>query len=685
MASKPLCLVSAGHRPSGRRETNHSNQPTSSTRGVNRNGNSNRNRNWSTPKRNSNSSNVPFPSAARYDKYDSYLDDNDLSLVSKSSSSNNKKGKGKSINHLLSFQSYEETDENKNLRKNKIKNPNSKGYRGSHGKEDYLQATAQFVVDLTSGLELEPFSVDPNIHVPWKFVEAVRIYSQDDTNCPICMSPPIVGKAGRCGHALCFSCVLHLLNVSEYPQCPICHCQIHLSDLRSIITGKEQRPKLSKKLEFVKMIRSKDSTNPAINNPAVTESGNESWLDRHRRVLGVTKEELMKHVTDREEVELVVQREECEQSEIPFVEQAQQLVKQRVEMLMGKSLPPATTTTTGSVELNSRSRGNSQSDRPDVVKDRGSLQDTFKIKNPNFIASASGSDDSGSSPDNDNYYFYQCSDGSPIFISSLNAKCLINQYGSIRQAPEIIQANVLEIEDFTMDHELRRRFRYLSHLSDGKSFSLVLLDSKNLNLNEETFLKFKTQILARNKRREKKDKEETKQIKKIEEFYDRELYGKYAPAEISLSSHEMFPDFENDSIEMANQDIQDLNLENQNLSPTWVNRSGNGNRKSELNVTEDFFPSLGGTGSNSANFASGQTGSFWGAPPPPSKLGPKLEVAPNTESDIDAEYTPPATTDIGSGIAEAINEAAHAKLSNQSTNQRPKRGQKKKKGTKIQF
>ena len=115
-----------------------------------------------------------------------------------------------------------------------------------------------------------------------------------------------------------------------------------------------------------------------------------------------------------------------------------------------------------------------------------------------------------------------------------------------------------------------------------------------------------------------------------------------------------------------------------------MNRSGNGNRKSELNVTEDFFPSLGGTGSNSANFVSGQTGSFWGAPLP-SKSGPKPEVTPNPESDIDAgqpvsfvyviikttvEYAPPATTDIGSGIAEAINEAAHAKMSNQSTNQR---------------
>ena len=50
------------------------------------------------------------------------------------------------------------------------------------------------------------------------------------------------------------------------------------------------------------------------------------------------------------------------------------------------------------------------------------------------------------------YYFYQASDGSPIFIASLNAKCLMSQYGSIMNGPEIISGAVLEIEDFTMDH-----------------------------------------------------------------------------------------------------------------------------------------------------------------------------------------------------------------------------------------
>merc|ERR1712113_923240 len=182
--------------------------------------------------------------------------------------------------------------------------------------------------------------------------------------------------------------------------------------------------------------------------------------------------------------------------------------------------------------------------------------------------------------------------------ASLNAKCLMSQYGSIMNAPENISGTVLEIEDFTMDHELRRRFRYLSHLADGQPFSLVLLDSKDLNLNEETFLKFKNQIVQRQKRKVQKDKEENKAFQKFEEFYDRELYGKYAPAEISLSSHEMFPDFDPDSTELASEESQRLNLDDQVLSPTWVDRN-----KKVINVSDDYFPSLG-----IQSVAPGQTG-----------------------------------------------------------------------------
>ena len=109
MASKPLCLVSAGHQ-ARRRETNHRNginflkfeffrvltntvlilfqvlkrffmsiQSTNQTQNqrANRNSNSNRNKNWTGPKRQSNFQPMaPLPSAGKYDLVD--YEDSDL-------------------------------------------------------------------------------------------------------------------------------------------------------------------------------------------------------------------------------------------------------------------------------------------------------------------------------------------------------------------------------------------------------------------------------------------------------------------------------------------------------------------------------------------------------------------------------------------------------------------------------
>ena len=88
--------------------------------------------------------------------------------------------------------------------------------------------------------------------------------------------------------------------------------------------------------------------------------------------------------------------------------------------------------------------------------------------------------------------------GSVIFISSLNAKCMMHQYGSIKEAPDSLSGTVLEYEEFTMDAEIRRRFRYLAHLSDGQPFFIVHLDARDLGLSEETFLKFKGKSTRKN-------------------------------------------------------------------------------------------------------------------------------------------------------------------------------------------
>ena len=54
-------------------------------------------------------------------------------------------------------------------------------------------------------------------------------------------------------------------------------------------------------------------------------------------------------------------------------------------------------------------------------------------------------------PEDDSYYYYQTSDCGNMFLSAINAKCLITQYGSLKDAPDSFSAKMLEIDDYTMD------------------------------------------------------------------------------------------------------------------------------------------------------------------------------------------------------------------------------------------
>lgn len=674
MASKPLSLVSAGHQ-ARRRETNHSGSSSSSGLAPNQSGGkkkrtNQRNRNWSAPKRGGAGANgltAPFPAAGKYD----LIMDEDEAL-------GGRKKKGKTINHLLNFQSYTNdqtvTRDNRDKRRNRT---NSHRYRGSHGKEDYVQATAQFIIDENAQLEFEPFLRNPNIHVPWKFIEGLVLYSQDEANCPICLSPPIAGQASRCGHAHCYSCVLHLISISEKPQCPICHNDIEIGDLRSVIPGTEERPKISKKLEFVKMRCSKNSITPSVfmrESNIDSSSDGQNWFDRHQRLIIMKREVLVSNILDSEDVQLVAQRAECEASEIPFIEQAQELIRQRRAALLTRQ----------SVAKLGECVPNLLKD----VKQRSPVStgnDLFEGSNPN-IESPNHSETSTSPEDNNtakvelaevdtnHHFFYQCSDGSPIFISSLNAKCLIEQYGSVKEAPDRIRARLVEIDEFTMDQEIRKRFRYLNHLSDGQPFSVVLLESKDLNLNEETFKKFKDQIVSRSRRRAQKEKDENRAYKEFEAHYDRELYGKYEAADISLASLEMFPDFDESPASPEDSFSEATAPQVTPTEPLWIGKP----KKDIFPTDEDFFPSLGTP-------KVGSTGTFWGAmtkvkSPPKSTIPPSENVLICSDEE---RARPSQITDIGDDIVQAIETSLNKSIT--QPNQRPKKGMKKKKGTKITF
>jgi hypothetical protein len=83
----------------------------------------------------------------------------------------------------------------------------------------------------------------------------------------------------------------------------------------------------------------------------------------------------------------------------------------------------------------------------------------------------------------DDYLFYQAVDGQNLFLHSLNYRCLLHEMqitktvtDPVSMLPPRIRAKVLQIETHRMTHDIRKRFRFVSHLPLSSLFSLVEVD-----------------------------------------------------------------------------------------------------------------------------------------------------------------------------------------------------------------
>lgn len=111
-------------------------------------------------------------------------------------------------------------------------------------------------------------------------------------------------------------------------------------------------------------------------------------------------------------------------------------------------------------------------------------------------------------PADTTFFFYQAASGQNIFLDGLDIKLLKSHFGSYSLFPETIEVEILGREEGTMNEDLSKRCRYLSHLSTGSDIIFIeanltkLVDHKTL----ETFstaLKFR-----KNKRRDKVRRED---------------------------------------------------------------------------------------------------------------------------------------------------------------------------------
>merc|ERR1711962_1477650 len=100
---------------------------------------------------------------------------------------------------------------------------------------------------------------------------------------------------------------------------------------------------------------------------------------------------------------------------------------------------------------------------------------------------------------------------------SINARTLIEEYGALDFGPLKVQGQIIDYEYYTMTKELRKRFRYLSHLPLSSEFMICELILKPPLLSKRTIQNFMPEFKNRKALRLKKFKEQQK--------FDRQAYA----------------------------------------------------------------------------------------------------------------------------------------------------------------
>lgn len=132
------------------------------------------------------------------------------------------------------------------------------------------------------------------------------------------------------------------------------------------------------------------------------------------------------------------------------------------------------------------------------------------------------------------FYFYQAADGQHIYMHAINARCMVQEYGSLMNCPDGIEATIVELESVTMTEELRKRLRYLSHLPLSAEFKVAELLLKPPIVSKETLRYFRDEIEKRRRIRQKKNREERSRSKRIQE--EENLKYGISPVKIVMSS-----------------------------------------------------------------------------------------------------------------------------------------------------
>ncbi|KAJ3263850.1 hypothetical protein HDU77_009875 [Chytriomyces hyalinus] len=390
-------------------------------------------------------------------------------------------------------------------------------------KEKFINANYRFVLKpapYTVHLK------NPDSPLPWhQILEIVIPYPvHKHPTCPICLSPPVAPRSTRCGHVFCSPCLLRYLDSGpkggDYGTCPVCLEYVYSKDARCVTFHGVEEWSSGYNGHMVLMKRSLTST-IALPNSSFVHSTNAPpyWISEHKSfahlLLGTKEEHISRLRKDYNELGQVLldlfQEEKAFRAagssgsqlhtdlaiqtaaERKYVEAARVIIKSGMDDVDNRSweidyeadsvnlVPGYTPAKNGgrkSSPTKAGGRAMSRDKREAEVKpsDASAVSDTVVASSIRGRSSSpkrpNARDESNSKqinsrtgqPSAEFYYFYQAHDGQHMYLHPLDIKILKQEFKEYSNFPDAIFGRVLSVQESTMNEDLRKRCRYMSHL-----------------------------------------------------------------------------------------------------------------------------------------------------------------------------------------------------------------------------
>ena len=127
-------------------------------------------------------------------------------------------------------------------------------------------------------------------------------------------------------------------------------------------------------------------------------------------------------------------------------------------------------------------------------------------------------------PSTSAYYYYQAASGQPIFLHPLDIKILSAHFGAYAAFPDSIALRVEAATEGSVDADLRRRCKHLSHIPEGADVVFIEADLEAV-VGPEGLRAFEGAIKARRARRREKDRRDERARTRAEEREREKLAG----------------------------------------------------------------------------------------------------------------------------------------------------------------